>query len=516
MKKWLLRIGVFLIVFILLLGAFFLWQTRDRFPDYWVDINILASTPQPLKVGFSALSITPKVPDTWTDKNGDAQYNPDDGDTYEDVNGNGKFDAVWMAGFQNNRPAQGIHDELWARTIVVDDGKTRLALVSLDCIGIGADDIIKIRKAVSKEAAVDYVIVCSSHTHEGPDVIGLWGKGMFKSGLDEEYMNYLITQSAASVEKAVQNIRPAKVRFAQDLTGATHLVEDSRKPTVLDPAIYLMQAIDIETDTTLGVLVEWANHPETLWDKNLLITSDFPHYFREGLEKGVFYGDSLMMQGLGGTAVFVNGAIGGLMTTSPNMSVQSPFNSTLFKKPSFEKAKAQGERLAILGLAALNTYDEVLEGSIALRAKSVILPMDNSLYRLAAGLGIFNRGFSEWMKVRSEVCIWKLGPAAFLHQPGEIYPEIINGGIEQPHGQDFDLAPIEVPPLRALMPAKYNITIGLSNDMIGYIIPKSEWDEEAPFIYEYENSPYGEINSLGPETAPILHKALVEIIEDIK
>jgi hypothetical protein len=57
-------------------------------------------------------------------------YNEADGDTYTDKNGNGQFDAVWLAGFQNNRPASGVHDDLWARTMILDDGSTRIALVA--------------------------------------------------------------------------------------------------------------------------------------------------------------------------------------------------------------------------------------------------------------------------------------------------------------------------------------------------------------------------------------------------
>ena len=46
--------------------------------------------------------------------------------------------------------------------------------------------------------------------------------------------------------------------------------------------------------------------------------------------------------------------------------------------------------------------------------------------------------------------------------------------------------------------------IGLANDEIGYIIPKRQWDEKPPFCYGRKKSQYGEVNSLGPETAPIL------------
>lgn len=515
MLKWLKRIGLVLLGFLILLVVFLLIQTKDRFPGYEVNLDIKAGAPQELRVGFAALPITPEVPDTWTDANDNAQYDPDEGDTYQDGNGNGKFDPVWIAGFQNRRPAQGIHDDLWARTIFIDDGQTRLALMTLDCIGLGADDVIRIRKAVKKETNADYVIVSSSHTHEGPDVIGLWGNGNFKSGVDPDYMEYLIDQAASSVDQASNRIRPAKLRFAEDLLGAESLVEDSRPPIVLDPAIRLVQVLDAEVDSTLGTLVQWSNHPETLWSGNLLITSDFVHYVREGIENGVVEGDSLYAQGLGGTAIFLNGAIGGLMTTSPRMGIQALKGDTSYLEPSFAKAKAQGDRLALLSISALQNYEEISEGGISLCAKSVILPMTNPLYRLGAFTGILDRGFSGWLKIRSEVCYWELGPASFLHQPGEIYPEIINGGVEAPEGGDFGIQPFETPPLRSLMPAKYQFTVGLSNDMIGYIIPQSEWDQKPPFIYDYEEAPYGEINSVGPQTAPILYKALKEVINTV-
>ena len=64
------------------------------------------------------------------------------------------------------------------------------------------------------------------------------------------------------------------------------------------------------------------------------------------------------------------------------------------------------------------------------------------------------------------------------------------------------------------MPGKYKFIIGLSNDMIGYIIPKSQWDEKAPFTYKNKEAPYGEINSVGPETGPIIYKELKSILKD--
>ena len=75
---------------------------------------------------------------------------------------------------------------------------------------------------------------------------------------------------------------------------------------------------------------------------------------------------------------------------------------------------------------------------------------------------------------------------------------------------------MEVPPVRDMMPGKYKFVIGLANDEIGYIIPKSQWDTKSPFTYGSKKSPYGEENSLGPETGPILHRNLLEMLAELE
>ena len=65
------------------------------------------------------------------------------------------------------------------------------------------------------------------------------------------------------------------------------------------------------------------------------------------------------------------------------------------------------------------------------------------------------------------------------------------------------------------MEGKYKFVFGLANDEIGYIVPKSQWDQNAPFTYGRDGAPYGEVNSLGPETAPTLHKNIKEILGEL-
>ncbi|MCK5068087.1 MAG: neutral/alkaline non-lysosomal ceramidase N-terminal domain-containing protein [Bacteroidales bacterium] len=490
------------------------WNLRDRHHGYEVDLNLRgAEAPGAIKVGFAALPITPEIVDTWNDINGDAKFREKEGDTYNDNNNNGKFDAYWIAGFSNQRAANGVHDDVWARVVVFDDGQTRLALVSLDAIGFRHDDVVDIRKQIPEQAGIDYAIISSTHTHESNDLIGIWGESPLKSGVNQDNMQFIKNQVVEAISQAADNLRPAKLLFSQDLTGAEALVMDTRDPIVMDPGLRMLQAIDAETDATLGTLVAWANHPETLWSDNLYISSDFPHYVRDGLEKGVYDGDTLIKPGVGGISVYINGAIGGLMTTRASMPLDDPFLDTTYTEASFNKAKAQGDRLAMLALNAMENPDTVVQhANLSVRAKTIELPLDNRNFRLAAMFGILDFGMTGWFKIRTEIAAFTLGPASFLCVPGEIYPELVNGGVEAPEGQDYQIAPVEDPPLRHLMPGTYRFVIGLSNDEIGYILPKSQWDVEAPYTYEDDEAPYGEENSIGPETAPLLYDEFTKIL----
>jgi len=517
MKKWLKRIGIVVLGIVILAAVWAFRNVKDRHPGYEVDLSLKGSnSPGTMKVGFAALPITPEVIDTWNDINGDAKFREKDGDTYNDLNNNGKFDAIWIAGFSNQRAANGVHDDVWARVVVFDDGQNRLALVSLDAIGFRHDDVVDIRKQIPAQAEIDYALISSTHTHESNDLIGIWGETPFRSGVNEDNMQYIKNQVLKAISLAAGNLRPANLLIAQDLTGAEAMVQDTRDPIVMDPGLRMIQAVDKETNATLGTLVAWANHPETLWSDNLYISSDFPHYLREGIEKGVYNGEELVQAGLGGVAVYINGAIGGLMTTRASMPLDDPFLDTTYTEASFDKAKAQGDRLAMLALSALENPDTLVQqASLSVRAKTMNLPLDNNMFRLASMMGVLDFGMTGWFKTRTEVAAFTVGPASFISVPGEIYPEIVNGGVEAPEGQDFPISAVEDPPLRDLMPGDYKFVIALANDEIGYILPKSQWDVDLPFTYAREKAPYGEENSLGPETAPLLYKEFQNILKDL-
>ena len=78
------------------------------------------------------------------------------------------------------------------------------------------------------------------------------------------------------------------------------------------------------------------------------------------------------------------------------------------------------------------------------------------------------------------------------------------------------MTPQEVPNLRSQLPDKLNLMVNLANDSIGYIIPKSEWDDDAPWIYGESEETYGEVVSLGPDTATVIHENIIKLIEESK
>jgi hypothetical protein len=475
-----------------------LYVFRDRNPGYNLAVNLdvakARAEPRPLQVGFGRLRINPDISDP--------------------------KHPVWMAGFSQNRAATGIHDDLWATATVLDDGHARLGIVAIDAIGFFHDDVIAVRRRVAAELKLDYVIVCSTHNHSTPDLMGLWGPDYWHTGVDRSYREEVISSSARALAFAVTNLQPAQVAFHEIPTNPEGLVTDTRKPKVFDPDIRFMHFTNPTNGATLGTVVGWADHPETVWARNTEITADFPGYLREALENGVRHDGVVLEPGLGGIHVYINGAVGGLMTTHPSTTVRDPYLQQDFKEPSHDKARALGHQLVSriftrLGDTNSPSASTLAQTPIRIRARTIELPLDNNGFLLAPLLGLIDRGHSHWKKLRTEVALVILGDASIACIPGEIYPELVNGGIEKAPGGDFPVEPVEVPPIRELMPGKVKFIFGLANDEIGYIIPKSEWDRKPPYLYDAKKPVYGEINSVGPETAVRIHTALRELCQEM-
>jgi hypothetical protein len=524
----------------LLLAGFMLYRMKGPHRSYKVDFVKVGAgnTPGVLEVGASKWDITPDLSkyDTYNDNNNDHEYQPapevqnfaerlatrlglikPGTDTYNDRNNNGKFDPVWIAGFGSNRPAKGVHDPLWARAIAFRNNGVTVAMVTLDAIGMFHEKIIDIRKMIDPSLNIDHVIVSSLHNHETPDTMGNWsGAVPLPSNFDHEHMDAIKRACKNAVEEAVRNLKPADMYIKQVEITPDGFVDDSRKPIVIDTKVCCARFTKAGTEETIATMVSWGNHPETLGGGNPLLTSDFCGYWRDGVEMGVLEPNGV--KGLGGTCLYFQGMVGGLMTQL-HTTVPHRNGVDKFEEDSWEKAQALGENLAILTVNGLNAADVIKceNPRVGVAAKTIYAPMAG-LFKYAILLGLVHPGV-YWTKggisSRSEVDVVRVGDMEIATVPGELYPEIADGGVEALPGQDFNIQPVEVPPLRKEMHGKVNMIFGLANDEIGYIVPKSQWDNEPPYVYNGK-SQYGEENSGGPEVAPTVHRESLALIRKLQ
>ena len=119
-------------------------------------------------------------------------------------------DPIYMAGFGTGREATDYNDRIWARGVVIDGRGGRIALVSLDLIGYFNNQVDIIRGMIGDE--IDYLIVHSSHSHEGPDTLGIWGPDSLTTGVDPAYLDFVNDAVADCIAEASASMTRARVK----------------------------------------------------------------------------------------------------------------------------------------------------------------------------------------------------------------------------------------------------------------------------------------------------------------
>jgi hypothetical protein len=300
---------------------------------------------------------------------------------------------------------------------------------------------------------------------------------------------------------------------------APELLHDGREPYVKHDELVALRFEDAKQKSA-GIVVQWNCHPETLGSKNTEISADYVGYTVEYLKRKH-----------GCPVVYLTGTVGGLMT-SLHVEVKDDAGTPL-ADGTFEKTERYGILVGKLAQKALVSAKAVKLTPLEVRTKSFFMPIDNAFYVLGFNVGVLKREGFVWkgdplkaepigakhdkkarMCIQSEVGWLKLGELEIAAIPGEIYPELVLSKVQDPPdtGADFPDAPIE-PGIYAQMKAKHRMIVGLANDEVGYIIPKRQWDEKAPFCYGRKKAQYGEENSLGPETAPIMCEMFRKLCE---
>ena len=420
---------------------------------------------------------------------------------------------VWLAGYLPGRKATSVHDPLYVRTLVLEHRQKRLAIVALDLIGFQLPDVQAVREQLDDYA---HVLIASTHNHEGPDVIGIWGRTPLHPGTDQEYIRRVSQRIVETVRAAEKNAREVVGRFGA-AAGPT-LIRDARKPNIKDEKLRLLQFVDRD-NRNVGALVQWNCHPESMGSRNHAITADFPGVTVARLQKH-----------LGCPVIYVTGAIGGLMAP-PIEGVESAEGKKLVEG-DWEYTQRYGEMVADLAIKATESTVPVRLTPLEVSVKQVSIPVVNPWYRAARLTGVVKRPGYKWENdpyllganvrvgdffgrnaIATEVSYVRCGEMHLIAIPGEIYPELIYGGMADPAtpGADFPTAPIE-PTVVEMVPENRSLILGLANDEIGYIMPKRQWDQRVPYTYGRRKSQYGEINSCGPDTGPIIMNSLRDAV----
>jgi hypothetical protein len=235
---------------------------------------------------------------------------------------------------------------------------------------------------------------------------------------------------------------------------------------------------------TLATLINWNTHPESMEDKNTVLTSDFCHSIREEVEKRY-----------GGTAVYINGAIGAaeiIGDTYRKSTDRSNFDGKTYDLPAifgntalmFERTMAIGRDVAKAAIEALEKGAWSKTNTLSLKKADLQLPMDNPAYVMASKICILDTmevpADGTNARVRTTIYAINLGEAQIVTTPGELFPEVFYGVAKHKRG-DCPQADTGAPPepsIRDAMPAKYRFMFGLCPDELGYIVPRYDWRRE--------------------------------------
>ncbi len=229
---------------------------------------------------------------------------------------------LWGYGGRHDELALGKLDSLFAKAIVIQAGKDKVAFVGLD-LGRGPTrGMMKtIRKTISEKAGIEHVLISGSHTHHGPCIELVnkkgFGKGKFDAAVAyNEKLPDLIIDAIMDADKSAI---PARLGVAKKDVKLNRNRHTKRIPKATDPMLAVLRFDDMQ-GKPIAVLVNFAAHPVMTEEAILKYSADYPGFLQRKVEAG-----------LNTKCVFMQGAAGDL---SPNPT------------KNFRNVKAFGEELA--------------------------------------------------------------------------------------------------------------------------------------------------------------------------
>ncbi|MDW8030014.1 MAG: neutral/alkaline non-lysosomal ceramidase N-terminal domain-containing protein [Armatimonadota bacterium] len=425
--------------------------------------------------------------------------------------------GVWLTGFASRtKPCDDIHDQLWAKALVVENGQgERAALLSIDLVALTEEQVSTIRKLVRDWTGIQpqNLLINCSHTHSAPAVGGFATSCMGVP--DQNYLDVAIRKATTAVKLACDKMFGAKMFFG---TSECHIGINRRQRNpngqiiigqnpegVVDRQVSVLAAKPEGSDFWF-IVFAYACHPVVLgWD-NYSVTGDYVHFARQAVEN-FFGGDAV--------AMFLQGCCGDI----------NPI-----ERGKFEIAQKLGHELAANVVQAVLKAQPVEDGPIAGVIGTLKLPLlpppsekrlrehqrnSQDLAKLAEKEG--RKGEAQWRNCEAEWAkqvlkairnnslpksekmnaqVLQIGDMAFASLASEVFAEIgLNVKSQSPFTRTFAL--------------------GYTNGCIGYL-PTAKAYEEGGYEVEQAFKFYGRLLMHAPESEKISTDWLIRNLHKIQ
>ncbi len=416
--------------------------------------------------------------------------------------------GIFLTGFGGRvGPAQGIHDELYAKAIVLSDARSDLAIVTMDLLGLDMDIVRTIWEGAEKVGIpAKNTMLCSSHTHSGPATITLRGLG----ARDEDYVRSVEKKVVGAIHEASMNKRDSIIRVGEgrcnigvnrrEMTkeGKIILGENPLGPT--DPTV---TAITFESSASRTVLLNYACHPVVLGSSNLLVSADYPGYAVAEIERAMKDSVAMFIQGccgninskvVGGTfedAERLGYALGreAIMAVerseieegSPLMSLVKKIELPLQELPSEEEIEKER-------IECLNNLESAKQ-----RNERGTIELWQGLLEWADTVAELVRKGERNLKQEIQLQVMRVGSTVLVAIPGEPFIEIALG-------------------IKARSKFKHTVVAGYSNGCIGYM-PTPEAIEQGG--YEVDSAyKFYDIAPLAPSAFNAIVETAVQLCDE--
>lgn len=252
--------------------------------------------------------------------------------------------GVELAGYGPNlqRYSTDIHDHLMGQALVMDDGQTRVAIVTCDLIALSEAFVRQVRQLVHRRTGIPpaQVMVACIHSHTAPTTqqFQSWGSP------DRSYVRMAARHLAGAVVAATLKLQPARLSFGRGRHEA--LAWNRTGDGVVDPTVEVLR-VESAAGEPLALLVHYACHPVILGPKPI-ISADYPGALRRHLAQRY----------PGAVVLFVNGACG---------DIDPVTNREVWGQGTFDDVDAAGVGLAEAAWIAANKATPVEPPRIAVR-----------------------------------------------------------------------------------------------------------------------------------------------------